>query len=247
MTRKFLALSTNNTITKGGYAEYYKLKDSSFVVKKALAIIINKKDSLFIHGDTILLTGDNNNRKIRAFHHVKFYKPNLQGACDSIFSNTSTGVTTMYKNPILWANESQITGDTIIFTKNIETNKLDSLKVLHNALIVQKDSAGFNQIKGRFIKGKFTENDLKDVDVIGNSELLYYLRDDNEKLIGINKSTCSRIQFVLKKGEIQSIKFLVSPEGTTYPESELPKNVRKLRGFIWREEERPKSKSHIYN
>jgi hypothetical protein len=154
----------------------------------------------------------------------------------------------MYRNPVLWANGSQITGDTIIFTKNVKTNKLDSLKVLHNALIIQKDPVGYNQIKGRFIKGKFTENDLKDVDVIGDSELLYYLRDDNQKLIGINKSACSnRIQFVLNKGEIQSIKFLKKPEGTTYPESKLPKNVRKLRGFIWREKERPKTKFHIYN
>ncbi|MFK5889399.1 MAG: OstA-like protein [Flavobacteriaceae bacterium] len=237
----------NNTISKGGYAEYYKFKDSSFVVKNAMAIIISARDSLFIHGDTLLLTGEQDNRKIRAFHHVKFYKPDLQGACDSIFSNSATGVTTMYKNPILWANDSQITGDTIIFTKNVETNKLDSLKVLHNALIIQKDSSGFNQIKGRFIKGKFTDSDLKDVDVIGNSELLYYLRNDAGKLIGINKSECSKIRFVLKKGDIQSVKFITKPEGITYPESELPKNVRKLRGFIWREAERPKTKFHIYN
>jgi lipopolysaccharide export system protein LptA len=239
--------TTNNTITKGGYAEYYKFKDSSFVIKNAMAIIISDKDSLFIHGDTLLLTGDKDNRKIRAFHHVKFYKPDLQGACDSIFSNSATGITTMYKNPVLWANRSQITGDTILFTKNIKTNKLDSLKVLHNALIIKKDSAGYNQIKGRFIKGKFSENDLKDVDVIGNSELLYYLRDDAGKLIGINKSECSKIQFFLEKGEIKTVKFLVKPKGTTYPESELPKNVRKLKGFIWREKERPKTKFHIYN
>jgi len=236
----------NNTISKGGYAEYYKFKDSSFVVKNAMAIIISETDSLFIHGDTLLLTGDKDNRNIRAFHHVKFYKPDLQGSCDSIFSNGSTGITTMFKNPVLWANESQITGDTILFTKNTETNKLDSLKILHNALIIQKDSAGFNQIKGRFIKGKFTDGDLKDVDVIGNSELLYYLRNDTGKLIGINKSECSKIQFVLKKGDIQTVKFLTAPKGTTYPESELPKNVRKLRGFIWREKDRPITKYHIF-
>jgi lipopolysaccharide export system protein LptA len=238
--------STNNTITKGGYAEYYELKDSSLVVKRAMSIIISDTDSLFIHGDTLLLTGRKENRKIRAFHNVKFYKPNLQGKCDSIYSDGSTGITTMFKNPVLWANESQITGDTIIFTKDLITDKLDSLKVFKNGFIVQKDSAGFNQIKGRFIKGKFIENDLKKVDVIGNSEVLYYLRDDDEKLIGINKSTCSEIQFILKKGEIQTVKFITSPDGTTYPESKLPKNVRKLRGFIWREEEQPKSKEDIF-
>jgi len=170
----------------------------------------------------------------------------MQGSCDSIFSDDATGITKMFKNPVLWANGSQITGDTILFTKDLETHKLDSLKILNNGLIVQKDSAGYNQIKGRNIKGKFIDNDLKDVDVIGNSELLYYLRNDAGKLIGINKSTCSRIQFVLKKGDIKTIKFLVEPEGTTYPENELPKNVRKLRGFIWREKDRPITKNHIF-
>ena len=238
--------TANNTITKGGYAEYYKLKDSSFVVKKAVAIIISEKDSLFVHGDTLLLTGTKKDRKIRVFHHVKFYKPDLQGSCDSIFTDNATGITTMYKNPVLWANDSQITGDTIIFTKDLKTNKLDSLKVLHNALIVQKDSAGYNQIKGRFIKGKFTDNDLKDVEVIGNSELLYYLRNDAGKLMGINKSACSKILFKLKEGAIQTVKFITAPNGTTYPENELPKNVRKLRGFIWREKEQPKSKEAIF-
>lgn len=238
--------STNNTITKGGYAENFEFKDSSFVTKRAVAIIISDTDSLFIHGDTLVLTGKKEHRKLRAFHNVKFYKPDLQGKCDSIFSDNSTGITTMFKNPVLWTNDSQITGDIIHFTRDLKTNKLDSLKVLKNALIVQKDSAGFNQIKGRTILGKFRDNDLRNLDVIGNSEALFYIRNDEGQLVGINKSTSSRILFKLKNGEIQTVKFITSPDGDTYPESKLPKNVRKLRGFIWREDEQPKSKTDIF-
>ncbi|MCF6213657.1 MAG: hypothetical protein L3J45_06485 [Flavobacteriaceae bacterium] len=238
--------SVNGRITKGGYSEYYKFKDSSLVVKNPVAILISDTDSLFIHGDTLLITGKKDFRKIRAYHNVKFYKKNLQGSCDSIFSDDSTGITTMFKNPVLWANDSQITGEIIHFTRNLETKELDSLKVLHQGLIVQKDAAGYNQIKGRNILGKFIDNDLHDLDVIGNSELLYYLRNDDGKLVGINKSTCSKIHFVLKDGEIQTIKFFTKPEGTTYPESELPKDIQKLKGFIWREDEQPKSKFQIF-
>ena len=198
--------STNNTITKGGYAENFEFKDSSFVTKRAVAIIISDTDSLFIHGDTLVLTGKKEHRKLRAFHNVKFYKPDLQGKCDSIFSDNSTGITTMFKNPVLWTNDSQITGDIIHFTRDLKTNKLDSLKVLKNALIVQKDSAGFNQIKGRTILGKFRDNDLRNLDVIGNSEALFYIRNDEGQLVGINKSTSSRILFKLKNGEIQTKK-----------------------------------------
>ena len=238
--------SINKTITTGGYAENYEKNDSSFITKRPVAIIINKKDSLFLRADTLLIVGKNKQRILKAFHHVKFYKSDMQGKCDSIVSKDSIGLTSMYKNPILWANTSQITGHIIHFTRNTETKKLDSLKVLNNSLIVQKDSAGYNQIKGRRILGKFTDNDLRDVDVIGNSEVLYYVRDDNHKLIGINKSTSSSIQFKLKNGDIQTVKFINAPDGITYPLSKLPKNARLLRGFIWRGNERPKTKLDIY-
>jgi len=238
--------SINKTITSGGYAENFEKKDSSLISDRPVAIIINEKDSLFLRADTILIVGKTKNRIIKGFHRVKFYKSDMQGKCDSIVSNDSTGITTMYKNPILWANTSQITGKIIHFTKDKVTKKLDSLKVLGDALIVQKDSAGYNQIKGRRILGKFTDNDLKDVDVIGNSEVLYYVRDDNNKLVGINKSSCSYIQFKLKKGDIQTVKFMISPDGITYPLSKLPKNARLLKGFIWRDKERPKTKIDIY-
>jgi len=238
--------SINKTITTGGYAENFEKNDSSFISKRPVAIIINKKDSLFLRADTLLLVGKSKHRILKAFHNVKFYKSDMQGKCDSIVSNDATGLTTMFKNPILWANTSQITGKIIHFTKNIETKKLDSLKVLNNALIVQKDSAGYNQIKGRRILGKFTDNDLKDVNVIGNSQVLYFVRDDNQNLVGINKTSCSYIQFKLKNGDIQTVKFITAPDGTTYPLSKLPINARLLRGFIWRGNERPKTKIDIY-
>ena len=46
-----------NFLTKGNYAELFEQKDSLFIVKKALAITIIGKDSMFVHGDTMLVTG----------------------------------------------------------------------------------------------------------------------------------------------------------------------------------------------
>ena len=237
----------NHVILKGNYAEYFEKIDSAFVVKNALAITNTNKDSLFIHGDTILTTGKPDNRILRVYHRVKFFKSDMSGKCDSIHSNEKTGLMQMFKNPILWSNESQITGDTIQLLTDIVTDKLDSLKVLHNTFIINKDSIGFNQIKGRNLKGKFIENDLKFVDIIGNAEIIHFIRNENKDLIGIEKSTSSEIQFILKDGNIQHSKFINSPEGETYPPSKLPENVRKLRGFKWREDERPLSKNDIFN
>ena len=236
----------NHIILKGNYAEYFEKIDSAFVIKKAVAITNTNVDSLFIHGDILLVTGVPEKRIIRAYHHVKFFKSDMSGKCDSIHSNQQTGLTQMFKNPILWSNDSQITGDSIKLISNVKTEKLDSLKVLQNAFIIQKDSLGFNQIKGRNLYGKFEDNDLRFVNIIGNAEVVHFVRNDSKQLIGIEKTTCSEIHFTLIDGAIKAAKFINQADGETYPPSKLPVNVRKLRGFEWREDERPLSKEDIF-
>ena len=236
----------NNSLIKGNYAELFEKLDSAYVINRAVAITNTNKDSTFIHGDTLLVTGKPDKRIIRAYHHVKFFKSDMSGKCDSIFSDQGSGLTRMFKNPVLWSNDSQITGDTIQLLSNIETDKLDSLKVIENAFIISKDSIGFNQIKGRNLYGKFEENDLRFVNIIGNAEVIHFVRNEDKSLIGIEKTTCSEIEFILKDGAIQNAKFINQPEGETYPPSKLPENVRKLRGFEWREDEKPLSKEDIF-
>ena len=48
-------------------------------------------------------------------------------------------------------------------------------------------------------------------------------------------------------GEIDELRKIRQVDGKTYPESEFPKNVRKLRGFDWREDERPKSIEDLFS
>lgn len=239
--------TTNNSVIRGGYGEFFQKIDSAYVVDRAVAIMEIDKDSMYVHGDTLLATGKPEKRVIRAYRRVKFFKSNLSGKCDSIHTNQATGLTQLFRNPVLWSNENQITGDTIQLISDTKTEQLDSLKVLRNAFIVQKDSAGFNQIKGRDLLGKFIENDLRDVHIIGNGEMIYYARDENTNdLIGIDQTTCSNMYFLFKENAIQEARFLTSPEGSTYPLSELPENARKLRDFIWREDEKPKTKDEIF-
>ncbi|HHC80857.1 MAG TPA: hypothetical protein ENK46_13305 [Flavobacteriia bacterium] len=237
----------NNSVIRGNYAEFYQPLDSAFVVGRAVAITEIDKDSMYIHGDTLLVTGKPEKRILRAFHHVKFFKSDLSGKCDSIHSNQQTGLTQLFKSPVIWSENSQITGDSIHLISNTKTEKLDSLKVLRNAFIIQKDSAGFNQIKGRNILGKFIDNDLQDVHVVGNAESIFFVRNESDNsLIGIDKTTSSSIQFKFKKSELQSSKSITKPDGGTYPLSEFPENVRILRGFVWREKERPLAKDDIF-
>ncbi len=237
----------NNTIIRGGYLEYFEALDSVFVVDKPLVINIFEKDSTFMHADTLLVTGKKDFRIIRAYHHVKFYKKDLQGKCDSLYTNESLGLTKMYRRPILWSDLNQITGDTIHFLTHKESKKMDSLKVYNNAFVIKQDSTGgYSQIKGKDLFGKFVKDTLDNIFVSGNGQMINYNRNEKKELVGITKITCSNMEFFFKEGELNSLKYTVKPEGKTYPPSKLPKEEEKLQGFIWRQEERPLTKDAVF-
>lgn len=241
--------TAQNFIAKGNYAEYFEKLDSIFMIKKAVAISVMEQDSMFIHGDTLLVTGPSEDRIIRSYRNVKIFKSDLQGKCDSLHTDQKVGITKMYFSPALWSDNSQITGDSIKLLNNRETEQLDSLKILGNSFIIQKDSIdpeNFNQIKGRNMFGKFIENKLKNLLVKGNGEAVNYNRNEEGVLETITKQLCSNIDFGLEENQINEIKCLVQSDGKTYPPSLYPENDRKLKGFIWREDEQPKTKEDIF-
>ena len=244
--------SINKGIIKGHYAEIYRNlkteRDSMMITKRAVAISLVEKDSMYIHGKKMLITGKTGDRIIRAFNNVRFYKTDMSGKCDSIHSNQKIALTKLIGRPILWNYENQMTGDIMHLIGNNNTEKLDSLKVLNNAFIISKDTIGngYNQVKGQNLYGKFKDNKLNEVDIIKNTEVIYYLRNDKQELIGINKSVGSKINLILDKNTIETITVYNNPDGDVYPEKDLPENARKLRGFVWRGDERIISKEDIF-
>ena len=240
----------NKGVVKAHYAEVFRQKDSVFATKRAVAINLVEQDSMYIHGDTLMITGKPEERILRAFRNSKFYKTDLSGKCDSIHFAQQTGITQLIKRPILWNKQNQMTGDSIHLVSNMETEKLDSLKVINNAFVIAYDSIGmegYNQAKGKDLFGKFEENQLRTIDLVKNTEVIYYMYNDDDEFIGINKTICSAIRMKMGADDIEEITFFTNPDGTIFPDSELPKNSRKLRGFIWRGDERINSKEEIFD
>ena len=251
----------NNSIIKGHYAEIFREKDSVFITKRALAITEQENDSIFMHSDTLMVTGPADNRIIRGYYNAKMFKSNLSGKADSIHMNQKTGLTqlinfydldsdafTKKKHPVLWHFESQITGDSIHLISNSKNETLDSLKVFNNAFVINKDSLGegYNQISGKRLNGLFVDNALETIDVIKNAETIYYLRNSEDELIGIDKSKSGAIKIWISENEIDELRKLNQIGGMTYPEEDFPEKERKLKGFIWRNDERPKSIEDLF-
>lgn len=262
--------SLNNSVITGHYGEIFKARDSAIITRRALAINIIDQDSLFIHADTLVATGPEERRILRAYYDVRILKSDLRGRSDSLYLDESIGLTKLINkpltkqqeqvfteadrnknNPVLWFDKSQMSGNEVLLISDTETNKLDSLKINGNVFIIEKDTLsaeGFNQIKGGVLDGAFKEGKLDNIVITKNTEMVYYLyNDDDLQLIGIDKTTCSALSMSFLDGEINDITFLVAPTGDVYPEEELPKNDRTLKGFVWRKEERPETLNDLFD
>ena len=262
--------SLNNSIITGHYGEIFKAQDSAIITRRALAINIIDQDSLFIHADTLVATGPEERRILRAYYDVRILKSDLRGRSDSLYLDESIGLTKLLNkpltkqqeqifteadrnknNPVLWFDKSQMSGNEILLISDTQTNKLDSLKINGNVFIIEKDTLsaqGYNQIKGGLLNGAFEEGKLDNIVITKNTEMVYYLYNDEDlQLIGIDKTTCSALKMKFLDGEINDITFLVAPTGNVYPEEELPENDRTLKGFVWRQEERPETLNDLFD
>jgi lipopolysaccharide export system protein LptA len=185
-------------------------------------------------------------RTIKAYHNVRVYKSNLQAISDSLFYNSADSTLRWFKNPIMWGEGSQQTGDTIYL--QMRNSKLSSVQVLQSAFSVnvEKDSAHFNQVKGKVMTGFFKEGKIQSLYVDGNAESIYFTKDDNNVYKEMNQTVSSRLKITFKDDEIADLLTIKEAESAITPLSKLNEDVF-LTGFMWKPELRPLSKRDITN
>ncbi len=244
--------TTQNVVSKGNYAEYWKNKGYALITDRAQALLGDEKDTLYLHADTLKATfdtlpnGDTETRDIFAFHHVRFFRTDLQGLCDSLHYGFADSLITLVKGPVLWHEKNQITGDTIRILTGKNTVK--QVDVTGTSFIISVDSTDtYNQLKGRNMLGRFVKNQLATVDVFGNAEEIYYYREESKELVGIwvGRSSTMRIYFD-SIGKIYKISHQTDVEGKLNPEEELAPDKRVFPGFQWLDKIRPKDRTDIF-
>ena len=234
----------------GNYAEFHKQEGFSFVTDSAMAVLVDKEDSLFLHSDTLWVLFDSaqNAEFMLGYHHVKFFREDMQGKCDSMAYNLKDSTIFLYKEPVLWSGKNQMTADSIHLT--LSNGQMDTLALINSCFIISMDDTihknTFNQVKGKVMTGYFTNNKLDAIRVFGNAESLYYVREDNGDLIGINKTTSSNMNIYLSENEVRIITPVKNVDAHMYPENEVPTEERILKGFSWNMDKRPSGKTDIF-
>lgn len=236
----------NDYLLTGEWAEYFEKQDSSIITQNTLLTLMMEEDSLFLHGDTIKGTiNKDGERFIKAYDNVQFFSDDLQGKCQYLTYSMADSSIRMYHRPVLWSAEQQLSGTDIIL--QLSNNELKELQLLENAFISSKGTDKlFNQIKGKEMFGQFRNNTLHTIEVLGNGETVYVLKDEQDKISGVNTVSCSEMKIYVKDKGIRRISFQNQPDATLYPLADLPEEWKKIKGFEWRGDERPLNLEDIF-
>src|ERR1051326_5516051 len=238
--------STQQTVIIAGKIFRNNKAESILAFNKPLMIVKQEDDSIYITADTLFsarltdLYGndsirndsiktkklvdttdkDSTNRYFEAFNHVRIFSDSVQSICDSMFYSFKDSIFRLYKDPVVWSRESQVTGDTILlFTKN---KKADRIKVFENSLLVSKVQADFyNQVKSARMDGYLTNGSMDSVRALGFAECIYYIQNEDSSFTGVNQSTSDIIDVYFsadstgEKG-IQRVVFRSAVKGTLW-------------------------------
>jgi lipopolysaccharide export system protein LptA len=246
----------DNLIIYGQESLYNKNTGLSKVYNRAYAARIeDNADTLFITADTLLSveSEDPAKKRLIAYRNVKIFRSDLQGACDSLVYVNKDSMLYFYSRPVLWTTGNQMTADSIRVLLRNKT--IDRMYFVSNAFAVSRDTLNnYNQLKGRKMTSYFKNGLIGHVIIEGNGESIYYVLQEKEDtlktdtarylvkitfLTGLNKMICSNMRINFKEGKINNVSSYVKPDASFYPPHEIKPENERLKGFLWRESERP--------
>ena len=213
-------------------------RDSTIVVVKDTAIDLGNPPKLSNSKDSI--------RYFLAFHNVKIFNDSMQAVSDSLYYSTEDSVFRLFKDPVFWNGNTQVTGDTMyLFTANKKPRRL---YVFNNSLVVNRPVDGINnQIGGRTMNAYFKNGEIDYIRVKGTpAQSVFYPQDEDSAYIGMNKSHGDVIDVYFVAKELNKVKFINKVEGTLFPFKDIPAESRYLKGYKWQDARRPKNKLDVF-
>ncbi|MCC5923405.1 MAG: hypothetical protein JJT77_06450 [Crocinitomicaceae bacterium] len=244
--------TVNKMAFMGDFARSDQKAKFAFITGHALAkkFDADNQDTLFIHADTLFNFSDSLNEPqlMLAYYGVKLFKSDMQGVCDSLSYDRNRSIFEMFEQPVLWAKNAQLSGDTIsVFQKN---NDIERAFIRNSALVVTEVDTGkyYNQVGGRILNAYFDSTEIRRVDIQGNAKTVAFLEEekDQDSIVlversGMNRIYASELSLYFKGGDIKAATYREAPDGKIYPMDQIDENEKKVDGFKWDNERRPRS------
>lgn len=241
----------NNNAMTGNYCYYNDRMGYTLGTDSACILDYSQgADTMYMHGDSIKMFTYNINtdsayRTMHAYNHVRMYRSDMQGVCDSLVYLTSDSMMIMYNDPIVWAGSQQLLGEEIQVFMNDST--IDSIYVLRQTFSCERlDSLHYNQVAGQEMHSYMENGELKMTHVIGNVIVNYFPLDDDSLMVAMNHIESTEMKMFMGENRRMRKIWMPAATGTFYPIPMIPGNVRFLENFQWFDYVRPQNPQDIF-
>lgn len=130
------------------------------------------------------------------------------------------------KQPVLWHEKSQLTGDSI--TIYLDENKIKQLDVDGTSFMLsenEKNAARFDQTSSSQIKLFFNDSKINRAEFFGNVFSIYFMYD-GETPNGLTKSNSASTTVIFEDNEVTEVKLYKNPASEYYPEKQVNGNEK---------------------
>ena len=167
-----------------------------------------------------------------AYHRARFFKQDLQGVADSMVFVESDSMMYMYRKPIVWSGERQVTGNRIDVHFNDST--ADWALLPESGLMSEHVGEDFyNQLAGKKMLATFKDQTLKRLEVSGNVEAIFLPQEADSTFNRLVAAESSFLTIELDSNKMDRLKMWPEVTGTVTPLFLVKKTQQYLPQFRW--------------
>jgi lipopolysaccharide export system protein LptA len=199
-------------------------------------------DTMYLKADTFVYLQDSSRQGglLKAYKKARVLQLAYAASCDSLVYSVHDSLFTLYGNPMMWNEQTQINSDTIrLLMKN---RSIDRVLLRRNSFVAMKeDSLHFSQISGNDMEHLFgADRKIRKTKVLGEGKSVYFIKNDDGSLGSANVISCGEMTFYFDSSRISEVRFYGSPAGNVYPLNQLPEGKAVLPGLNWLESTKPR-------
>ncbi len=168
----------------------------------------------------------------QAYHRARFFKQDIQGVADSMIFVEKDSMLYLFRKPVVWSGERQVTGNRIDVHFNDST--ADWALLPESGMLSELvDEDFYNQLAGKKLLARFANQTLKDLDVSGNVEIIFLPQESDSTYNRMVSAESSYLTLEMKDNKIDRLKMWPEVNGKVTPLFMVKKSQQYLRQFRW--------------
>lgn len=167
-----------------------------------------------------------------AYHRGRFFKQDIQGVADSMVFVEKDSMLYLFRKPIIWSEERQVTGNRIDVHFNDSTTDRAYLPE-YGLMSEYVDEDFYNQIYGKEITAYFEGQGLRRMSVSGNVETIFLPQEEDSTFNRLVNAESSYMEVYLDSNKLDWLKMWPEVSGSVTPIFLVKRAQMYLQKFKW--------------